>query len=64
MVHIWLIKIGLTVDTVVGSSCVYMYAKCNLFEYAIQLEIPDKDVACWNTVYFLLLLKQEFLMKL
>ncbi|XP_058724901.1 pentatricopeptide repeat-containing protein At5g27110 [Vicia villosa] len=52
MVHTCLIKTGLMVDIVVGSSLVGMYAKCNSFEYAVQLfdEMPDKDVACWNTV--------------
>ncbi|CAK8569969.1 unnamed protein product [Lathyrus sativus] len=52
MVHTYLIKTGLMVDIVVGSSLVGMYAKCISFEYAIQLfdEMPDKDVACWNTV--------------
>ncbi|CAI8617327.1 unnamed protein product [Vicia faba] len=52
MVHTCLIKTGLMVDIVVRSSLVSRYAKCNSFEYAIQLfdEMPDKDVACWNTV--------------
>jgi pentatricopeptide repeat protein len=29
-----------------------MYAKCNAFEYAVQMfdEMPDKDVACWRSV--------------
>ena len=40
------------VDIIVRSSRVSMYAKYNLFEYAIQLfdEMPNKDMACWNTV--------------
>ena len=52
MVHTCLIKTDLMVDIVVRSSLVSMYAKCNSFEYAIQLfdEMPDKDMACWNTV--------------
>lgn len=52
MIHTCLIKTGLLMDIVVGSSLVGMYAKCNAFEYAIQMfnEMPEKDVACWNTV--------------
>ncbi|WJX09795.1 choline-phosphate cytidylyltransferase [Trifolium repens] len=52
MIHTCLIKTGLTMDIVVGSSLAGMYAKCNAFEYAVQMfdEMPDKDVACWNTV--------------
>lgn len=52
MIHTCLVKTGLMVDIVVGSTLVGMYAKCNAFEYAIQMfnEMPEKDVACWNTV--------------
>ncbi|BAT88782.1 hypothetical protein LR48_Vigan09g082600 [Vigna angularis] len=52
MIHTCLIKTGLMMDIVVGSSLVGMYAKCNAFEKAIWLfnEMPEKDVACWNTV--------------
>lgn len=52
MIHTCLVKEGLMVDIVVGSSLVGMYAKCNEFECAVKLfdEMPDKDVACWNTV--------------
>ncbi|XP_061357673.1 pentatricopeptide repeat-containing protein At5g27110 [Gastrolobium bilobum] len=52
MIHTCLIKTGLMTDIVVGSSLVGMYAKCNAFEYAIQMfdEMSEKDVACWNTV--------------
>jgi pentatricopeptide repeat protein len=52
MIHTCLVKEGLRVDIVVGSSLVGMYAKCNEFECAVKLfdEMPDKDVACWNTV--------------
>ncbi|XP_004499531.1 pentatricopeptide repeat-containing protein At5g27110 [Cicer arietinum] len=52
MIHTCLMKTGLMVDIVVGSSLVGMYAKCNAFEYAVKMfdEMPDKDVACWNTV--------------
>ena len=33
---------------------VSLYAKCNAFEYAINVfdEMPERDVACWNTVIF------------
>lgn len=39
-------------DIVVGSSLVGMYAKCNALEKAMWLfnDMPQKDVACWNTV--------------
>ncbi|KAF7833436.1 pentatricopeptide repeat-containing protein [Senna tora] len=52
MIHTCLIKTGFIMDVVVGSSLVGMYAKCNGFQYAIQMfdEMPEKDVACWNTV--------------
>ncbi|ESW18274.1 hypothetical protein PHAVU_006G027400 [Phaseolus vulgaris] len=51
-IHTCLIKTGLMMDIVVGSSLVGMYAKCNAFEKAMWLfnEMPQKDVACWNTV--------------
>lgn len=52
MVHAHLIKTGFVLDVVVASSLVGMYAKCDVFECAIRLfdEIPERDVACWNTV--------------
>ncbi|KAK7257973.1 hypothetical protein RIF29_32325 [Crotalaria pallida] len=52
MIHTCLIKTGFAMDVVVGSSLVGMYAKCDAFRYAIQVfdEMPEKDVACWNTV--------------
>ncbi|XP_048446265.1 pentatricopeptide repeat-containing protein At5g27110 [Pyrus x bretschneideri] len=52
MIHNHLIKIGFVSDIVVASSLVCMYAKCNIFEFAIRLfdEMPERDVACWNTV--------------
>ncbi|KAG9441225.1 hypothetical protein H6P81_017079 [Aristolochia fimbriata] len=51
-IHAQVVKLGIGLDVVVTSSLVGMYAKCNLFEPAIQLfkEMPEKDVACWNTV--------------
>ncbi|KAI4305976.1 hypothetical protein L6164_029297 [Bauhinia variegata] len=51
-IHTCLIKTGFIMDVVVGGSLVGMYAKCNAFEDAIQMfnEMPEKDVACWNTV--------------
>ncbi|KAJ7960625.1 Pentatricopeptide repeat-containing protein family [Quillaja saponaria] len=52
MVHTCLIKHGYIMDVVVGSSIVGMYAKSNAYEYAIKMfdEMPERDVACWNTV--------------
>ncbi|KAM3740444.1 hypothetical protein ACB098_08G099400 [Castanea mollissima] len=52
MIHTHLIKTACANDIVVASALVSMYAKCNAFEYAIQLfdEMPERDVACWNTV--------------
>lgn len=51
-IHAHLIKSGYVFDIVVGSSLVGLYAKCNLFSCAIQLfdEMPERDVASWNTV--------------
>ncbi|XP_057954587.1 pentatricopeptide repeat-containing protein At5g27110 [Malania oleifera] len=51
-VHTCVIKTGFGSDVVVASSIVGMYAKCGVFENAIQLfgEMPQRDVACWNTV--------------
>lgn len=52
IIHGCLIKAGFITDVVVGSSLLGMYAKCNGFEYAVQVfdEMPVKDVACWNAV--------------
>lgn len=52
MIHAHLIKTGLLSDVVVTSSVIGMYAKCDLFGSAIQLfdEMPERDIACWNTV--------------
>lgn len=52
MIHNNLIKTGFISDIVVASSLVGMYTKCNVFDCAIQLfdEMPERDVACWNTV--------------
>lgn len=52
MMHTHLLKSGLVCDIVVASSLVGLYAKCNLFAYAVQLfdEMPERDVASWNTV--------------
>ncbi|XP_077252132.1 tetratricopeptide repeat (TPR)-like superfamily protein [Tasmannia lanceolata] len=51
-IHTQVIKAGFGLDIVVASCLVGMYAKCNIFDCAIQLfdEMPEKDVACWNTV--------------
>ncbi|MCD9642339.1 hypothetical protein HAX54_029068 [Datura stramonium] len=52
MIHVHLIKTGLLSDVVVTSSLIGVYAKCDLFGSAIQLfdEMPERDIACWNTV--------------
>ncbi|KDP35999.1 hypothetical protein JCGZ_08394 [Jatropha curcas] len=52
LLHAHLIKSGFVFDIVVASSLVGLYAKCNLFECVVQLfdEMPDRDVASWNTV--------------
>ncbi|XP_022756154.1 pentatricopeptide repeat-containing protein At5g27110-like [Durio zibethinus] len=52
MIHTHLIKVGFLYDVVVASSLVGMYAKCNMFEQAKRMfdEMPERDVACWNTV--------------
>ncbi|KAF3454304.1 hypothetical protein FNV43_RR04751 [Rhamnella rubrinervis] len=52
MVHAHLMKTGFLSDVVIASSLVGMFAKCNVFEFAIRLfdEIPERDVACWNSV--------------
>ncbi|XP_043690941.1 pentatricopeptide repeat-containing protein At5g27110 [Telopea speciosissima] len=51
-IHTHVIKTGCESDVVVASSLVGMYAKCNLFHSAIHLfnEMPERDVACWNTL--------------
>ncbi|TMX03816.1 hypothetical protein EJD97_013781 [Solanum chilense] len=52
MIHAHLNKTGLLLDVVVTSSVIGLYAKCDLFASAIQLfdEMPERDIACWNTV--------------
>ncbi|KAJ8639236.1 hypothetical protein MRB53_015930 [Persea americana] len=51
-IHTHVIKSGSEFDVVVASSLVGMYAKCQNFDSAIQVfkEMPERDVACWNTV--------------
>ncbi|KAK1260656.1 Pentatricopeptide repeat-containing protein [Acorus gramineus] len=51
-IHTLIMKSGFGSDVVVGSSLVGMYAKCGLSKVAISLfdEMPEWDVACWNTV--------------
>ncbi|KAK8962964.1 Pentatricopeptide repeat-containing protein [Platanthera guangdongensis] len=51
-IHARLLKSGFNRDVVVSSSLVGMYAKCGYFNSAIKLfaEMPERDVACWNTV--------------
>lgn len=50
--HAHLVKNGSLSDVVVGSSAVSMYARCARSPDAVRLfdEMPEKDVACWNTV--------------
>ncbi|EOA19359.1 hypothetical protein CARUB_v10000365mg [Capsella rubella] len=52
MIHTLVLKSGHVCDVVVGSSLVSMYAKFNLFENSVQVfdEMPERDVASWNTV--------------
>ncbi|ESQ32279.1 hypothetical protein EUTSA_v10005537mg [Eutrema salsugineum] len=52
MIHSLLVKSGHVCDVVVASSLVGMYAKFNLFENSVQVfdEMPERDVASWNTV--------------
>lgn len=52
MIHTLLVKSGHVCDVVVASSLVGMYAKFNLFQNSVQLfdEMPERDVASWNTV--------------
>ncbi|XP_065880155.1 pentatricopeptide repeat-containing protein At5g27110 [Euphorbia lathyris] len=52
LLHSRLLKSGLLFDIVVRSSLVGLYAKCSSFDYAIQVfdEMPDRDVASWNTI--------------
>ncbi|XP_058094610.1 pentatricopeptide repeat-containing protein At5g27110-like [Magnolia sinica] len=51
-IHAHVIKSGFGSDIVIASSLVGMYAKCDVFESAVWLfnEMPERDVACWNTV--------------
>ncbi|CAI9299630.1 unnamed protein product [Lactuca saligna] len=51
-IHTHLVKNGFVADVVVTSSLLGMYAKCGMFRLAVQVfdEMPDRDVACWNTV--------------
>ncbi|XP_076947943.1 pentatricopeptide repeat-containing protein At5g27110-like [Bidens hawaiensis] len=52
MVHTHLVKHGFVSDVVVTSSLLGMYAKCGQVRVALQVfdEMPERDVACWNTV--------------
>ncbi|XP_071736070.1 pentatricopeptide repeat-containing protein At5g27110 [Rutidosis leptorrhynchoides] len=52
MIHTQLVKNGLESDVVVMSSLLGMYAKCGMFRFALKVfdEMPERDVACWNTV--------------
>ncbi|XP_050203571.1 pentatricopeptide repeat-containing protein At5g27110 [Mercurialis annua] len=52
MVHAHVVKSGFVSDTVVVSSLVRLYGKCDLFVCAVKLfdEMPERDVVSWNTV--------------
>lgn len=52
MIHTQVMKSGVLSDVVVASSVITMYAKCGVFESAVQVfnEILERDVACWNTL--------------
>ncbi|KAG2244155.1 hypothetical protein Bca52824_094013 [Brassica carinata] len=51
-IHTVVVKSGHVCDAVVASSLVGMYAKFNLFGDSVQVfdEMPERDVASWNTV--------------
>ncbi|KAL4573191.1 hypothetical protein LXL04_019989 [Taraxacum kok-saghyz] len=50
--HTHLVKTGFMADVVVTSSLLGMYSKCGMFRLAVQVfdEMPERDLACWNTV--------------
>ncbi|KAK4773568.1 hypothetical protein SAY87_028587 [Trapa incisa] len=50
--HAHLVKNGCLLDVVIGSSAVRMYARCGRSSNAVRLfdQMPERDVACWNTV--------------
>lgn len=52
MIHALVVKSGHVCDVVVASSLVGMYAKFDLLGDSVQVfdEMPERDVACWNTV--------------
>lgn len=52
MIHTQVIKSGFGLDVVVSSSLVGMYAKFDMFDLSVKVfdEMPERDVACWNTV--------------
>ncbi|KAI9109000.1 hypothetical protein K1719_019955 [Acacia pycnantha] len=53
LIHQKAVTLGLQHDVAFfGSYLLSMSAKCNELECAIQLfdEMPEKDVACWNSV--------------
>ncbi|GMH07627.1 hypothetical protein Nepgr_009467 [Nepenthes gracilis] len=52
MVHSHVVRSGFLSDVVITNSIVGMYAKCNVFNLAIQLfdEMPERDAACWNNI--------------
>ncbi|PKA45962.1 Pentatricopeptide repeat-containing protein [Apostasia shenzhenica] len=52
VIHAHLLKSGFSTDVVALSSLVSMYGKCGFFDFAVKLfeEMPERDVACWNTI--------------
>ncbi|KAA8544572.1 hypothetical protein F0562_022569 [Nyssa sinensis] len=52
IIHTHVIKSGFLSDVVITSSIVGMYAKCGVFDLAMQLfdEMPERDAASWNSL--------------
>lgn len=52
LIHAHLLKSGFGPDVIVSTSLVGMYAGCGVFDCAAKVfdEMPEKDVASWNTV--------------
>nr|XP_043623405.1 pentatricopeptide repeat-containing protein At5g27110 [Erigeron canadensis] len=51
-IHTHVVKNGFEMDIVVMTSLLGTYAKCGDFRLALKVfdEMPERDVACWNTV--------------
>ncbi|KAG6392395.1 hypothetical protein SASPL_146612 [Salvia splendens] len=52
MIHNHLIKNGFLSDVVIASSLMSVYAKCGVFGSVLKVfdEMPDRDLASWNSV--------------